>query len=137
VKRSSFTRVGLFRVKNIRGLILAFNDLHNEFPEWMLEIRGVTSDRSYYDECLELVSSLELTHRISILSSLSEEELYRRYASTSIYCLPSYYGEGMPTTILEAMYFGGSILSSRSGSISYLLDDGQCGMLIKPGEVKD
>ncbi len=48
--------------------------------------------------------------------------------------MPTYH-EGIPTTILEAMYFGGAIVSGNAGFISYQLDDGACGLLFKGGDV--
>lgn len=66
--------------------------------------------------------------------SLTGEALYRRYHQTSIYCLPST-GEGFPSTILEAMYFGGAIVAGNSGYVSYQLDDGRCGRLFRPGDI--
>ena len=43
--------------------------------------------------------------------------------------------EGMPTTIHEAMYFGGAIVAANSGVISYQLDGGDCGLIFEPGDI--
>lgn len=120
--------------KNIHLLIRAFSNLSERFPLWRLEIRGPVSDPIYYDSLQKLAQRLGLDDRIDFLPSLFGEDLYKRYRSTSIYCLPSRY-EGIPTTILEAMYFGGAIVAGNAGQISYQLDNGNCGLLHNPGDV--
>jgi glycosyltransferase involved in cell wall biosynthesis len=120
--------------KNIHDLIKAFSHLSERFSEWRLEIRGPVSDSSYLASLQNLATLYGLDDRIDFLPGLSGESLYRRYRSTSIYCLPSSF-EGMPTTILEAMYFGGAIVAGTAGHVSYQLDDGNCGLLFHPGDV--
>lgn len=120
--------------KNIHLLIEAFSNLSERFPEWRLEIRGPVSDPVYFDSLQKLAQQHRLDDRIDFLPSLSGESLYERYRSTSIYCLPSRF-EGVPTTILEAMYFGGAIVAGKAGQVSYQLDDGNCGLLHEPGDV--
>lgn len=120
--------------KNIHDLIIAFSRLSEQFPEWRLEIRGQVTDPYYLASLRDLAKHHESDDRIEFLPSLTSEDLYRRYRSSSIYCLPSSF-EGMPTTILEAMYFGGAIVAGSAGHISYQLDDGNCGLLFEPGDL--
>ncbi|PWB54272.1 MAG: hypothetical protein C3F06_05260 [Candidatus Methanoperedenaceae archaeon] len=59
-----------------------------------------------YREQLEtLVDKLDLANNIIFKGSVSTEELYYYYNNADIFVLPSV-SEGLPTTILEAMYFG-------------------------------
>jgi glycosyltransferase involved in cell wall biosynthesis len=115
-------------------LIEAFNRLTVFFPNWKLEIRGPVTDPEYLESLKNLASQYGLEQQIQFLPALYGENLYRRYRSTSIYCLPSVF-EGIPTTILEAMYFGGAIVAATSGHIKYQLDDGNCGLLFEPGDI--
>lgn len=41
----------------------------------------------------------------------------------------------MPTTILEAMYFGGAIVAGISGAVAYQLGNGRAGLLHQPGDL--
>jgi glycosyltransferase involved in cell wall biosynthesis len=120
--------------KNIHDLITAFSRLSERFPEWRLEIRGPVTDSSYLASLHNLAKRHMLDDRIEFLPGLTGDSLYKRYRATSIYCLPSKF-EGMPTTILEAMYFGGAIISGDAGHVSYQLDDGNCGLLFTPGDL--
>ena len=59
-----------------------------------------------YRQQLEiLVDKLDLADNIVFTGSVSTEELYYYYNIADIFVLPSV-SEGLPTTILEAMYFG-------------------------------
>ena len=128
--------VGRFaRQKRIHDLINAFASLTEQHPAWQLELRGPVSEPLYYAEMEVLVNSLGLNKRITFLPSLSGEALYQRYRTTAIYALPSQ-GEGFPTTVLEAMYFGGAIVAGNSGYVGYQLDEGTCGLLHEPGDVE-
>jgi glycosyltransferase involved in cell wall biosynthesis len=120
--------------KNVHDLINAFVRLSERFPEWKLEMRGPVTSCAYYASLQDLARSSRLDNRIRFLPSLSGEQLYRRYRETSIYALPSE-GEGLPTTIAEAMYFGGAIVAGESGHVGYQLGDGACGLLHKPGDI--
>lgn len=120
--------------KNIHHLIEAFYRLSDLFPNWQLEIRGHVTNPNYHKSLITMVSKYGLEHRVRFLPALQGENLYQRYRSTSIYCLPSRF-EGIPTTILEAMFFGGSIIATTAGHIRYQLDDGNCGLLFDPGNI--
>ena len=121
--------------KRIHDLIAAFNSIAEEFPDWRLEIRGSAIDVEYYSYLRQLVDSSPASSRISRLPSLSGQDLYRKYREVAIFCLPSEF-EGIPTAILEAMYFGGAIVSANAGSISYQLNKGYCGLLFEPGDLR-
>ncbi len=128
--------VGRFaRQKRIHDLITAFAKLTDRHPTWQLELRGPVSDPLYFAELEALVNDLGLRDRIAFLPGLSGEALYQRYRTTAIYALPSE-GEGFPTTVLEAMYFGGAIVAGNSGYVGYQLDEGTCGLLHEPGDVE-
>jgi len=47
-----------------------------------------------------------------------------------VYALPSYYGEGLPTSVLEAMLFGMPILTSEAGGLKYFFQDTKMGYLV-------
>jgi glycosyltransferase involved in cell wall biosynthesis len=120
--------------KRIHDLLEAFNSLAYDFPDWNLEIRGPIKDVEYFTQLRDKVETYQLTSRIDFLPSLMGQDLYKRYREAAIYCLPTGF-EGIPTAILEAMYFGSAIVSGNAGSVSYQLDDGYCGLLFEPGDI--
>ncbi len=120
--------------KGVHDLLTAFAELAPTFPDWRVDILGPMPDPEYGKQLMQIVEANNLQDRVNIQPSLSGEALYRRFRACSIYCMPTYH-EGIPTTILEAMYFGGAIVSGNAGFISYQLDDGACGLLFKGGDV--
>lgn len=125
----------LVRRKGVHDLITAFGRLAQKYPDWMVELRGPIGDPGYYAELQRLAVSHGIESRISFAPPLSGESLFKRYRSTSIFCLPST-GEGMPTVITEAMNFGGAIVAGVSGAVPYQLgEDDSCGLLIRYGDV--
>ena len=121
--------------KNLHDLVEAFISLADKYPDWKLELRGPVEDAAYYGELVARIQASGMAGRIRLESPLFGEELYKRYRCSSIYCLPST-GEAVPTTILEAMYFGGAIVAGNSGHVGYMLDGGRCGYLFNPGNVE-
>lgn len=120
--------------KHVHDLIAAFSALAPQFPTWRLEIRGIVTDEAYLAHLQHLAHTSGVSDRILFLPSLSGESLYRCYQASAIYALPSE-GEGFPTTILEAMYFGGAIVAGDSGYVGYQLAQGTCGLLHEPGDL--
>jgi glycosyltransferase involved in cell wall biosynthesis len=121
--------------KNIHQLIEAFSRLSRRFEGWELEIRGPVRDPTYLANLHELVKKQGLVDRVRLLPGLFGEDLFKTYSASSIYCLPSRI-EGMPTTVFEAMYFGGAIVAAASGAIPFQLDGGTCGLLFEPGDTE-
>lgn len=60
------------------------------------------------------------------------------FATHHIYCFPTTYGEGMPTSVLEAMAFGMPVITCPTGGLRDFFEDGVMGYLVKqrtPGDV--
>jgi glycosyltransferase involved in cell wall biosynthesis len=124
----------LIRGKNIHHLIYVFTRIADDFPHWKVDIIGPATDQEYALSLQEQTRQFGLEHRVRFLPAMTGSELFYSYRTSSIYCFPSQ-SEGFPSTILEAMYFGGAIVASHVGSISYQLDEGRCGLLCPPGDL--
>jgi glycosyltransferase involved in cell wall biosynthesis len=120
--------------KRVHDLITAFAQVAGDFPDWTLEIRGLPASEAYGTRLDALIAQSGCAEKIRFLPGLSGDSLYRRYRETAVFALPSE-GEGMPTAITEAMYFGGAIVAGDSGAVSYQLDNGRCGLLHPPGDL--
>jgi glycosyltransferase involved in cell wall biosynthesis len=119
--------------KQVHMLIEAFTAVASEFPQWRLEIRGSRPDGAYFERLERIVADHALDGRVVFCPAVSGEALYRRFRACSVFCLPSRL-EGFPTTILEAMFFGGAIIAARAGWIGYQLEGG-CGLVYPSDDI--
>jgi glycosyltransferase involved in cell wall biosynthesis len=116
-------------------LVELFSELADEFPDWRLKLVGPvmsqngSPDPVYEQKFLQSLSDSHVRERIEWSPGLYGEDLYREYASASIYALPTD-REGVPTTVIEAMYFGNAILSTPVGVIDWQLDHGRAGIIV-------
>jgi glycosyltransferase involved in cell wall biosynthesis len=78
-----------------------------------------------------------LQGRVELLGYVSGARKREVLASHHVYCLPSYYAEGMPTSVLEAMAFGLPVLTAQVGGIKDFFEDGRMGYIVKPRQPTD
>jgi len=72
---------------------------------------------------------------VEFLGSLQRNQVIDLLARTDIFCFPSYL-EGAPLSVLEAMASGAAVISTKVADIPFMLDHGQAGILIDPGDVE-
>lgn len=117
----------LARVEKTKGIYIAidtYNVLKQEFPNLTLTIAGDGSElakvKKYVeDKCIS---------GISILGPISGEQLIETYTNASVYIFPTY-GEGMPTSVLEAMAFGLPVFTRNVGGLKDFFDCDRMGYI--------
>ena len=57
-------------------------------------------------------------------------------ARSDVFVLPSLWGEGTPTSILEAMLLKKPVVATDNGGVRELVHDMTTGLLIQPGDSK-
>lgn len=73
-----------------------------------------------------------------ILEYLGETDDVRPYLSNcSAYVLPSYYREGIPRTILEAMAIGRAIITADSAGCRDTVEHGKNGLIVQPRQSRE
>ena len=80
---------------------------------------------------LESIASARGGDWLCFTGGLSREETIKEMLAADVLIAPSYI-EGFPNVILEAMACGTPIIASGVGAIPEMLDNGRCGVLIKP-----
>ncbi len=78
-----------------------------------------------------------LSQKLRFHGYLSFEKTQEKMARASLLVLPSLCYEGFPMVIREAFALGVPVVASRLGSLPYLVEDGQNGVLFEPGNTKD
>lgn len=82
------------------------------------------------------IEALGLGEAVTVHAGLSDEELAALLASAEVMCVPSMY-EGFSLPTVEAMACGTPVVASRAGALPEVVgDDGDCALLVEPGEVE-
>ena len=68
---------------------------------------------------------------MSFLRRLDGGALVDELSGADIYLLPTYHGEGMPTSILEAMAFGLVVITRPVGGLNDFFENGKMGLIVE------
>ncbi len=133
--------IGCFgRVRPQKGtdvFVAAMCRLLPKYPDFSAVVIGpVTGDqRSFARELQDRVNAAGLADRLRFLGELPIDEVPRWYQCLTIYAFTSR-NEGFGLTLLEAMAAGTALVAARAGAAEKLLDDGESGILVPPGDVE-
>jgi glycosyltransferase involved in cell wall biosynthesis len=96
-------------------------------PGWQLAVAGDGLER---ESLARLAAELGIAERVHLLGH--RDDIPDLQAAADVYAMPSYW-EGMPLAVLEAMIAGKAIVASSVGGIPEVIQDGQSGLLVPPG----
>jgi len=125
----------LARIEKSKGIftaIKAFKLAKNDVPDLKFIIAGK-------GEALKEAKCLVNNHNIkdvSFLGRIDGEKLSQALSSSSIYILPTVHGEGVPTSVLEAMAFGLPIITRPVGGLNDFFEEGKMGFLLESLDYK-
>lgn len=133
VKRSSSNRYRkiLFlsryvREKGVYEVLEAYYLLVKEFSDVKLVMAG---DGPEKDGIQKWVAQRSLQHDVDIKGYVRGVEKAQLLMDSDIFVFPSYYGEGCPVAVLEAMAAGLGIVSSDAGGLADIFKDNKNGVL--------
>lgn len=119
-------------LKGIHHLINAFVITAGDFPSVQLLIVGKDENKTYVAELRKQIQKLGLDGRVRFMEAMPQSELAMTMAEASVLVLPST-SEGLGRVIIEAMATGTPVIGSRVGGIPELIEDGERGFLVPPG----
>ncbi|UZR27396.1 glycosyltransferase family 4 protein [Methylococcus mesophilus] len=82
-----------------------------------------------------LALELGVSDAVRLPGWIGEAEKDAELSAARVLALPSYF-EGLPVCILEAMAAGVPVVATPVGGIPELLGEGECGLLVPPGDVQ-
>jgi glycosyltransferase involved in cell wall biosynthesis len=135
-KRSLLFLSRIIREKGIIELIEAYSILKQKHSGFQLCIAGNGDDLKYVTDYVAKKGIRD----VHVLGHVTGEEKFKAFENASIFCFPSYAGEGMPVAVLEAMAMGLPLVSSQVSGLKDILEDGKNGMIlgrIEPHEIAD
>lgn len=69
--------------------------------------------------------------RVNVISYVTGDEKKSAFATHQIYCFPTSYGEGLPTSVLEAMAFAMPVITRPMGGLKDMFENGKMGYISK------
>ncbi|MEM7590091.1 MAG: glycosyltransferase family 4 protein [Cyanobacteria bacterium P01_A01_bin.83] len=138
VKKNSFTTNFLFlgRIGDRKGafeLIEAFAKIP---VQQRRQANLIMAGDGEVDKAQKLAQEINSIENIQILNWVNSEERDALLANSDVFVLPSH-NEGLPMSIIEAMGFGLSVITTPVGGIPELISDGDSGLLVSPGNIQD
>jgi len=124
----------LIKIKGTETLIKSVYLLKKDFPKIKLLISGKGPEEK---KLKKLTKKLNLEKNVIFMELLSDKRLGFFLSKSKIAVFPSYAREGVMTTLLEASYFGCTIIASKSCSNKEYIQDGINGILFKPKSEQD
>lgn len=120
-----------FYLKGVDTLILAFNTVSKNFPEYSLKIVGWCPEGKEYFEALAAGNA-----KIEICNPVPYDQIVDLMAKCSFLVLPSR-TEAMGRVLVEAMACGKPVIGSNVEGIPYVIQHGLNGLLTPPEDVHE
>jgi colanic acid/amylovoran biosynthesis glycosyltransferase len=116
--------------KGHEDLIKAVSLLSGRGIDVKLEIAGEDDgDGTYRRQLVELIGSLGVTTRVTLLGAVSEQRILTGLLSAHVFCLASLQ-EPLGVAIMEGMAMSLPVVVTRAGGVPELVDDGVDGILV-------
>lgn len=126
--------VGMFcEEKGVLDLISACQQLDSLNVLYRVAFAGAPQSQEFAIEAERRAQSLQ--GEVSFLGEVTGEAKWRLYGQADIFCFPTHYSaEGFPVVLLEAMMFQLPIVSTKWRGIPEIVDAGETGLLVEPGD---
>ena len=126
-KYTIFIGQGDYPIKGMHFLLEAASELVKKYPDLKIRIAGnsIISHNTLKDKLKtpaygkylrKIISDNNLSDRIEVLGSISEERMKEEYLNAAVYVCASFV-ENSPNTLAEAMLLGMPIVTSNAGGI--------------------
>lgn len=80
----------------------------------------------------EICAEKGLENWVRFTGHLQYRDVLRAFGCSDIFVLPTYYVEGLPMALLQALASGLAVISTSAGAIPDIIEDGVNGFLIQP-----
>jgi colanic acid/amylovoran biosynthesis glycosyltransferase len=81
-----------------------------------------------------IAADLGVDERVTFVGAVGQDDIMQHYAAADVFCLPSF-AEGVPVVLMEAMATGLPVVSTLIAGIGELVEQGESGLLVRPGRV--
>jgi glycosyltransferase involved in cell wall biosynthesis len=130
--RIIFTNAGGYPRKGTETLLAAVKLLQPHYPDLQLAIAGGISRRSGYGRYVRC--RIEALNGAAVeLGQLNAEEMLKELLSSHVFVSPSFI-DNSPNAVCEAQLVGMPVISTYTGGLPSLIQDGQTGLFYSTGD---
>lgn len=117
--------------KGVESLIESIPIVQRQIKNVKLLVVGPSINIVYLRQLRSLVSKLGLSNDVIFTGEIDvKEELPKFYAACNLFCCPSDHGEGFGNVALEALASGKPVVSTKSGGLPEIIEDGKVGYIV-------
>jgi glycosyltransferase involved in cell wall biosynthesis len=121
----------LLKEKGVFDTVEAFRNLNKKYKNIQLTIAGNGKDLD------QLKQKVKNDNNIIVVGYVEGKKKIDLFTEQHIYCFPTFYGEGLPTSILEAMAFGMPVITTNMGGLKKFFQDEKMGYFVEPQNIDD
>ena len=131
-----FLMIGrLMRNKGIMEFLEASRIVRKQYPACQFQIVGRSEDENPAGISREESERLAVEYEVEFVPGTNDVRPY--LAESSIFVLPSFYREGLPRTILEALASARPVITTDLPGCRDAIENGVNGFLVKPRDAED
>ena len=120
--------------KGFNLALKAFKRILSTHPNTKLLVVG---EGDYLEDLKKLAHQFDVQNNVIFAGHISNEEIFRFYNASDIFLFPTLRVEAFGRVLIEAMSCKKPIIASRIGGIPSIIDDGENGLLITPGNIEE
>ncbi|MFH1233458.1 MAG: glycosyltransferase family 4 protein [Patescibacteria group bacterium] len=121
----------LSQEKGVADLIKAYAKIH-QIMGHQLVIAGDGEERKNLEQ---LAQNLNISSKVKFVNHQHSDELLNLISNSTFVVVPSIWQENAPYSVIEAMVLAKTVICSKIGGLSELIEDKKNGFLYPPGDV--
>jgi len=119
--------------KGIREMVAAFQELHTDYPQMKLMIVGAPFIDNPRHVSTEYIESVKRHTHINFIGK--HNDIQKLLSAADVFLYPSYYREGIPRSVLEALSVGLPVITTDTPGCNITVQESLNGYLITPRSV--
>jgi len=136
----SFKMVYVGRLQKEKGIftiLKALNELKINGRRFTISFIGWFVNKKTQKEFNNMIESFDLGDYIDIKGYVSDEEKIINLTNSDIFVFPTYYPEGCPTVVIEALAAGLFVITTDTAALKKIIKDGVNGRIVKKNDYED
>jgi glycosyltransferase involved in cell wall biosynthesis len=130
-KKDHFRVLFLARLETAKGIFETVNAIKMLCEKKLPITLSIAGDGPARKQLETYVRQLSLQPgKINFLGYIRGNQKTLVFSEHDIYCFPTYYGEGLPNSVLEALAFGMPVITCAVGGLADIFLDGKMGELV-------